>query len=38
VEEWEGLRVPSRNEVTWHLPERPFVYYRGEITSLVVQR
>lgn len=36
--EWEGLRVPSRNEVAWHLPERSFVYYRGEITSLIVQR
>ncbi len=36
--EWEGLRVPSRNEVTWHLPGQSFVYFRGEITSLVGQR
>lgn len=29
---WEGLRVPKRLEVTWHLPEGTFSYYRGEIT------
>lgn len=36
--EWEGLRVPARTEVTWHLPERSYLCYRGEITSFVVQR
>ncbi len=36
--EWEGLRIPARNEVTWHLPEGPFVCFRSEITSLEVQR
>lgn len=32
---WEGLRLPNRLEVTWHLPEGDFSYYRGEITSLI---
>ena len=36
--EWEGLRVTSRNEVTWHLPGQSFVCFRSEITSLVGQR
>ena len=31
--EWEGLRVATRLEVCWHLPEGPFTYYRSEITS-----
>jgi hypothetical protein len=31
--EWEGMRVATRLEVCWHLPEGPFTYYRGEITS-----
>jgi hypothetical protein len=33
--EWEGMRVPSRIQVTWHLPEGPFTYFRGEITHRV---
>jgi len=32
--EWHGLRVPSRLEVSWHLPEGQFTYYRSEVTSL----
>jgi hypothetical protein len=36
--EWEGLRVPSRLEATWHLPEGSFTYYRAETTSLTVVR
>jgi len=31
--EWEGLRVATRLEVCWQLPEGPFIYYRSEITS-----
>ena len=31
--EHEGLRVPTRLEVTWELPEGEFTYFRGEITS-----
>jgi hypothetical protein len=31
--EWEGLRVATRLEVCWHLPEGPFTYYRSVITS-----
>lgn len=36
--EWEGLRVPTRLEVSWHLPEDPFIYFRAEITSFVAVR
>jgi len=36
--EWEGLRVPTRLEVSWHLPEGPFIYFRAEITSFVAVR
>ena len=30
----EGVRVPTRGEVSWQLPDGPFVYWRGRITSL----
>jgi hypothetical protein len=30
---FEGLRVPTRLEAQWDLPEGPFAYYRSEITS-----
>ncbi len=30
---WEGLRVALRVEASWHLPEGPFTYFRGEVTS-----
>jgi hypothetical protein len=36
--EWEGLRVPSRLEVNWRLPEGPFSYYRSEVVSFTVVR
>jgi hypothetical protein len=29
-----GIRVPTRAEVTWELPDGPFSYWRGTITSL----
>jgi len=32
-QEWEGLRVARRVEVSWHLPEGIFTYLRGEVTS-----
>lgn len=31
--DWEGLRVATRLEVCWHLPDGPFTYYRSEITA-----
>lgn len=30
-----GVRVPGSAEVSWELPEGPFTYWRGEVTSLV---
>ncbi|MGA8866443.1 MAG: DUF6544 family protein [Candidatus Sulfotelmatobacter sp.] len=36
--EWEGLRIPSRLEVAWHLPEEAFTYFRAEITSFAALR
>jgi hypothetical protein len=32
--DWDGIRVPGRTEVSWHLPEGPFRYYQSEITSV----
>lgn len=29
-----GVRVPTRGEVHWELPEGPFTYWRGRVTSL----
>jgi hypothetical protein len=29
-----GIRVPGSAEVRWELPEGPFIYWRGEVTSL----
>jgi hypothetical protein len=29
-----GIRVPCTGEVSWELPEGPFTYWRGEVTSL----
>jgi len=28
------VRIPTRAEVRWELPEGPFVYWRGEITGI----
>jgi hypothetical protein len=36
--EWEGLRVATRLEVLWHLPDGPFTYFRSEITSFTALR
>jgi hypothetical protein len=32
-----GMRVPGSAEVSWELPEGPFTYWRGEVTSLVAE-
>jgi hypothetical protein len=32
-----GVRVPGSAEVSWDLPEGPFTYWRGEVTSLVAE-
>ncbi len=29
--EWEGLRLATRMEASWHLPEGMFAYYRAEV-------
>jgi len=31
--EWEGLRVARRVEVSWHLAEATYTYFRSEVTS-----
>jgi hypothetical protein len=31
---FDDVRVPSRGEVRWELPQGPFTYWRGTITSL----
>ncbi|WP_242392957.1 DUF6544 family protein [Anaeromyxobacter oryzisoli] len=36
--EWDGLRIPTRIEVRWLLPEGPFTYFRAEVTSLELLR
>ncbi|BDG02151.1 DUF6920 family protein [Anaeromyxobacter oryzae] len=36
--EWSGMRVPTRIEVAWQLPEGRFTYFRAEITALEVVR
>jgi hypothetical protein len=33
-----GIRVPTRGEVRWDLPEGPFTYWRGTITGFEVYR
>ncbi len=32
--EWQGLRLASKFEVSWHLPEGDFSYLRAELTTL----
>ncbi len=34
LREWEGLRVATRLEAFWHLPEGTFRYYYSEVVSL----
>jgi len=36
--QWDGLRVPTRVEAAWHLPDGPFTYFRSEVTSLEIVR
>ena len=31
---FDGVRLPTRGEVRWELPDGPFVYWRGTVTSL----
>lgn len=31
---FNGIRVPARGAVRWELPEGPFTYWRGTITSV----
>lgn len=30
---FDGVRVPTSAEVTWHMPEGPFTYWRGRVTE-----
>jgi hypothetical protein len=32
--EFGGVRLPTRGEVRWELPDGPFTYWRGTISSL----
>ncbi len=34
-EEFGGVLIPTRAEVRWELPDGPFTYWRGKVTSLV---
>jgi hypothetical protein len=36
--EWEGLRMPTTLEVSWHLPEGEFTYFRAEASPVRVER
>ena len=36
--EFDGVRVPTTAEVTWHLPEGPFTYFRGRVTEFKLIR
>jgi hypothetical protein len=31
---FSGIRMPARGEVRWELPEGPFTYWRGTVTSV----
>ncbi len=35
-QELGGVRVPTRGEVRWELPDGPFTYWRGRVTSLAL--
>ena len=37
-DEFDGMRVPTAAEVTWHLPEGRFTYWRGRVTEFRVVR
>lgn len=36
--ERDGLRVATRLEAAWHLPDGAFTYFRSEVTSFAVER
>ena len=36
--EWEGLRVPTRLEASWHVESGPFTYIRIEVLTFAVVR
>ena len=33
----DGMRIPLEGEVAWHLPEGPWPYWRGRITSIAYE-
>lgn len=33
-QDFDGVGIPSRGEVRWELPEGPFTYWRGTVTSV----
>ena len=35
---FDRIRVPATAQVTWHLPEGPFTYWRGRVTDYRVLR
>ncbi len=35
--ECEGMRIPSRGEVAWQLPDGPFPYWRARITDIAFE-
>ena len=35
-QDWDGLRIPTRLDATWHLEDGPFTYVREEVTALVL--
>jgi hypothetical protein len=37
-QELDGFRVPTAAEVTWHLPDGPFTYWRGRVTEFRLLR
>jgi hypothetical protein len=35
---FDGVRIPTTAEVTWHLQEGPFTYWRGRVTEFKLLR
>jgi hypothetical protein len=35
---FQGIRIPTEAEVSWHLPEGPFTYWRGRVADFAVLR
>jgi hypothetical protein len=35
---FDRVRVPTTAEVSWHLPEGPFTYWRGRVTAFRILR